>query len=131
MQYNEMMDSSRTFIERLLHKHADNMRQLELPAGEYGSVRYEELLTFNENARCLFAVEIENKVSRKHLLGGALNACALGRMGIVVGWTAEKMRALFKLQAYWDFLESVGKNTFRAKNLIVIDPHQLVAAFRD
>ena len=89
---------------------------------------FHELKILNENSRCLLAIEIENNVSRKHLLGGAVNAAALGRLGIVVGWTENKVKALVKLQTYWDFLYSVGKNTFNTRNLVILSPQQLSEA---
>ena len=45
------------------------------------------------------------------LLGGAVNAAALGRIGIVVAWTSEKLKAFAKLRRYLNFLGIVGKNT--------------------
>lgn len=70
------------------------------------------------------ALEIENRVTRKHLLGGVVNASALGRVAIVIGWIEEKVRALVKLQSYWSFLSSVGKNTYRTQNLLIMNPTQ-------
>lgn len=123
-EYNQLMDSSQRFIEALLEIHQTNYRNI---MGETiaRTTSFDDLKTFNENARCLLAIEIENKVSRKHLLGGVVNASALGRMGIVVGWTGDKVKALFKLLAYWEFLGSVGKNSFRTNNLIILSPSQL------
>lgn len=128
-EYNQLMDASKPFIESLLSGHCENvqnyrthdeqiMQALQIPD-------FEELKTLNENARCLLAVEIENKVTRKHLLGGAVNAAALGRIGIVVGWTDDKVKALVRLQAYWDFLRIVRKNTFSSGNLVILKPEQL------
>jgi hypothetical protein len=85
----------------------------------------ESILRFNGNARCFMAIEIENQVSRKHLLGGVVNASVLSRIGILVPWTKEKRRATIKLLQYWDFLKYVGKNTFSADNVLVLTPDQL------
>ncbi|WP_339218583.1 hypothetical protein [Paenibacillus sp. FSL W7-1332] len=43
------------------------------------------------------AIEIEHLVSRKHLMGGAINASALGRFGVVIPWSEEKLRAFIKI----------------------------------
>lgn len=83
------------------------------------------LRTFNRNARCFIAVEIENQVSRKHLLGGVQNASVLARVGIVVPWTEEKLRATVKLLQYWDFLRYVEKNTFDSNNVLVLTHEQI------
>jgi hypothetical protein len=77
------------------------------------------------------AIEIENQVSRKHLLGGAVNASVLSRIGILVPWTKEKSRATIKLLQYWDFLKYVGKNTFSADNVLILTPDQLKEAISE
>lgn len=131
-QYNFLMDSSKSFIGYLLASHRENVQRYRTLDRQISQAlhfsSFEELKTLNENARCLLAIEVENEVSRKHLLGGAVNAAALGRIGIVVGWTDKKVQSLVKLQAYWDFLGSVGKNTFNANNLVILRPEQLVEA---
>lgn len=131
-EYNELMDSSRDFIEQILEYHRANVATYRANDEQLNQAlhfsNFDELKHINENARCLLAIEIENKVSRKHLLGGAVNAAALGRLGIVVGWTENKVKALVKLQTYWDFLGSVGKNTFNTRNLVILSPQQLSEA---
>jgi hypothetical protein len=89
---------------------------------------FERVTHHNWNARCLLAIEIENEVSRKHLMGGAINAAALGRVGIAVGWTSDKVRAFVKLRTYLLYLGSVGKNTFQPINLLVLSAEQLADA---
>jgi hypothetical protein len=131
-EYDELMDSSRDFIEQILEYHHANVTTYRANDEQLNQAlhfsNFDELKNINENARCLLAIEIENKVSRKHLLGGAVNAAALGRLGIVVGWTENKVKALVKLQTYWDFLGSVGKNTFNTRNLVILSPQQLSKA---
>lgn len=82
----------------------------------------------NRNARCFLAIEIENKVSRKHLMGGAINAAAPGRAGLAVGWSDQMVRAFVKLRAYLLYLARVGKNTFDPFNLLIVNRIQLAAA---
>jgi hypothetical protein len=84
----------------------------------------------NWNARCFIAIEIENKVTRKHLMGGAVNAAALGRLGIAVGWTQDKVIAFVKLRTYLLYLAALGKNTFHPINLLVLSKEQLSLALR-
>ena len=40
-------------------------------------------------------------------MGGAINAAALGRIGIVVAWTDEKLIVFVKLKEYLDYLAGV------------------------
>ncbi|MDI6716697.1 MAG: hypothetical protein QME63_07120 [Actinomycetota bacterium] len=125
-KYNSLMESSKSFIEMLLLFHQDNIKDNSIGDSQlYQPKTFDELMKFNKNARCLLAIEVENKGSRKHLLGSAVNAAALGRLGIVVGWAQENVKALVKLQAYWEYLRSVDKNTYNTKNLIILSPDQL------
>jgi hypothetical protein len=135
-EYDLLTDETSRFINRLILHHKNNIdryrmtndsridESLDLP--DIQKIKYA-----NRNARCFIAIEVENEVSRKHLLGGAVNAAALGRIGVVVGWTESKLKALIKLQAYWDFLGSVGKNTYRTTNLLILSPDQLLKAIND
>lgn len=82
----------------------------------------------NFNARCFLAIEIENQVTRKHLMGGAINAVALGRLGILVGWDAKKIRALVRTKAYMAILNQVGKPSFPTTNLVILTRDQLTRA---
>ena len=79
----------------------------------------------NPNARCFIALEIEASGSRKHIMGGAVNAAALGRIGISVACSAERLRALLKMRRYLLFLAEVGKNTFDPRNLMILAKEQL------
>jgi hypothetical protein len=133
-EYNQLLDNTRAFIERLLAFHRENVERYRILDEQRGEIlefpEFPDVRNFNNNARCLIAIEIEHQVSRKHLLGGAVNASVLGRLGVMVGWDEEKVNALVKLQAYWDFLRSVGKNTFETKNLIILSPEHLREAIR-
>jgi hypothetical protein len=75
----------------------------------------------NANPRCFMAVEIENKTTRKHRLGSILNASALGKVGIIVGWDAKVTESLVRIQAYMDFLWGHQKIAGRLQNAMIID----------
>lgn len=87
---------------------------------------FEQVIYQNRNARCFMSVEIENMVSRKHLMGGAINASALGRVGIVIPWSDEKLRAFVRLFRYLQYLKLADKNTFNTTNLLIITKEQFV-----
>lgn len=130
IEHDQLVDDSQVFLKHMIRYHRSNVARyrntddarideaLHLPS-------ITDLKYHNRNARCFLAIEIENRVSRKHLLGGAVNAAALGRVGVVVGWNEEKVAAIIKLQAYWDFLGTVGKPSYPTKNLLILSPEQL------
>jgi hypothetical protein len=125
--YDAMLDREQVqyFINRLV-----NFNRINLEA--YGDfvrpVEYREIIYSNYNARCFMAIEIENFVSRKHLMGGAINASALGRFGVVIPWSNEKLRAFVKLVRYLHYLRYAEKNTFDTSNLLIVSRDQMDAA---
>jgi len=121
--YDDMMNNSHSLIDRMLAFHHENIEKLSF---EVAQTSWDDLFYTNQNARCFLAIEIENEVSRKHLIGGAVNASALGRIGIVVAWNEEKLKAMVKLRRYLNFLTRVKKNSFNTENLIILDPPQLI-----
>ena len=132
-EYNQMMGDNEELIRSLVITHLWNIKEVseENNAEEIENAiaqKITELRYTNENPRCFLAIEIENEVSRKHLMGGALNAAALGRIAIAVGYTEEKHRAFLNLYRYFAFLEQVHKPTFRVNNLLVISGQQLLNA---
>jgi len=84
-----------------------------------------EKLFMNLNARCFLSIEIENAVTQKHIIGGIVNASALGRVGILIPWNHKQMRAFLRALNYLGFLKSVGKNTFDTTNIFVITKEQI------
>jgi hypothetical protein len=78
----------------------------------------------NRNARCFIAIEIENENSRKHLMGSIVNTGALGRVGILIAWKDEVLRAAIRMREYFDFLEQVRKRTFNMSGVIVLSKDQ-------
>jgi hypothetical protein len=123
-----------TTYDGLIDKHSDFVHRLcevgNANVAAYGNgaqfSSFDDRARSNWNARCYIAIEIENKVSRKHLMGGTINATALGRIGIAIGWTDEKVRAFVKLRSYLLYLSQVGKNTFHPLNLIVLSRAQMI-----
>lgn len=125
--YDRMVRENEPLLRRLFDAHCANLVALDYSADNFD---FGELVSRNANARCFLAIEIENAVSRKHLMGGAINAAALGRIGVAVGWTQRQVNALIRMRAYLLFLARVGKNSFDPANLIVLGSEQLVACLR-
>lgn len=128
--YDELLEKHKSFVSGCISYHQININQFQTEIDIDSQQRMDiptirSFKRFNRNARCFIAIEIENKVSRKHLLGGAVNACAQGRIGVLVGWDADKLKSLIKLQRYWSYLGRVEKNTFQTENLLILSPDQL------
>jgi len=47
-------------------------------------------------------------------MGGAINAAALGRLGIAVGWTDQSVHSFVRLRTYLLRLAQYSKNNFRS-----------------
>lgn len=128
--YNDMLslDYTRIFVEQLINCNRDNL----IRYGDFVEPsRYEEVIYQNLNSRCFMAIEIENKVSRKHLMGGAINASALGRIGVVIPWTDDKLKAFVRLVRYLHYLKEADKNTFNTTNLLIVTKEQFHTALAE
>jgi hypothetical protein len=124
-RYDTLMKQTEAFISRLIEIHNNNL-------AEYNDTSYsasfEKLKITNNNARCLYAIEIENRVSRKQLMGSIVNVTALGRIGIIIGWRPEVYRMAFRAKRYVQFLNEVKKNAFSTDNLLIFTRLQLLRA---
>ena len=123
--YDTLMENNQALIDRLIQFHVNNVRQFD---DQPYDLSFETLKAKNFNARCFIAIEIENRVTRKHLIGGVVNASALGRIGIMIPWTPDKMRAAIKLRRYLEYLAGAEKNTFDTTNLLILDKDQFMHA---
>lgn len=128
--YDDMINSrkSRILLTKLIEYNKIN---LEVYDNFIEAVDYERIRYLNYNSRCFLAIEIENNVSRKHLMGGVMNAGALGRIGIMIPWTPEKLRAMVKAVRYIGYLKYAEKNTFSTDNLIIVTKDQMLAALNE
>jgi hypothetical protein len=121
--YGDMLVGHRPLIERLYASYRANVSRLDETDSVASLV---SACARNPNARCFVAIEIERTGSRKHMMGGCVNAAALGRIGIVVACSEERLRALLKIRRYLLFLATVGKNSFDPSNLFVVSEEQLL-----
>ena len=128
--YDEMInkDLAKQFIRKLVDYNREN---LERHDGFVNPTTFDDIWDLNYNSRCLIAIEIENQVSRKHLLDGVVNASALGRIGIVIPWSGEKLRAFVKLVRYLQYLKYADKNTFNTTNLLIVTKEQMHTAIEE
>ncbi|MEK4776011.1 hypothetical protein NST86_06560 [Bacillus sp. FSL L8-0199] len=122
-RYDDMVRDfkSREFIEKLIRFNHENLTRHGNFVEPY---TYQEIIYQNRNARCFMAIEIENKVSRKHLMGGAINSSALARIGVVIPWTDDKLNAFVRLVRYLHYLKRAEKNTFGTTNLLIVTKEQ-------
>ena len=97
----------------------DTDSMVKITCSNCGKVAY-----FNENARCLLCIEIEGTGSRKHCLGDLINASALGRVGILVARSEKMLKAFLRQREYLRFLGSVGKNTLKTDNTLILSTEQ-------
>lgn len=87
---------------------------------------YEDYLGINsnQNARCFMAIEIENKNSKKHMMGSIINAGALGRVGILVAWHDSALRTAIRMRQYFSFLRTAEKRTFDMSGVLILTKDQ-------
>lgn len=117
-RYSELLEQTRSFVECLIERHNQNVESNE------ERTSFDRIAHFNENARCLFCIEVEDTGSRKHCLGDLVNASALGRVGILVARSEKMFKVFLRQRVYLHFLERVGKNTFRTDNALVLSADQ-------
>ena len=126
-EYDRLYEANSLIIKKLISLHLNNIYS-SISKNDLKNLieeKFEEMKYFNFNSRCFIAIEVENKTSRKHLMGGALNASVLGRIGIAVGYNDKKHTAFLNLYRYFEFLQKVRKPTFRTCNLLIISHSQL------
>lgn len=130
-EYDRMMEKYRIdiFLRGLYEANRNNLELIN--DGFVDIPEYEDMIRMNHNARCFMAIEIEHLVSRKHLMGGAINATALGRLGVVIPWSDEKLRAFIRLVRYLHYLRYANKNTFNTSNLLIITRRQMEQAIQN
>ena len=114
------------FKENWQRYYVTNRRYWRVPPGS-PSV-HEDFVGYsaNRNARCFITVEIENRTTRKHLMGSIVNAGALGRVGILIAWKDEVLRAAIRMREYFDFLQQAKKRTFNMSSVIVLSKDQFI-----
>lgn len=127
-EYNMLTEETRmhAFLRHLYDRHAQNVRANL--AGEINIRPFDDVILKNLNARCFMAIEIENRNSKKHIMGSVVNAAALGRIGVGVAYTEKTFKTFIRILSYLHFLKRVEKNTYDTTNFFVITKEQMLAA---
>ena len=122
VNYDKLQTKSVTknFINLLIDSNNQNI----LSMGLNNLTKPSDFSSFNYNSRCFICIEIENRVSRKHIVGGLVNASALGRIAVLVAWTPDKLKAFIKLKEYLKELSELEKNSFKTNNVLILDKDQ-------
>jgi hypothetical protein len=126
--YAALVSDHGPLLQRLFTLHSKNIQASANAAGLQSFMR---LVHGNQNARCLLAMEIEGRGSRKHLLGGLVNACTLGRVAIGVAWSKESLDSFIHMREYLSFLQETGKDSPDPMNLLILTSTQLMRALRE
>lgn len=87
-------------------------------------ISYGQIIHFNDNARCLICVEVEDTGDEKHMIGDLVNASALGRVGLLIARSDIAFRSFLRQRVYLRYLADVGKNTFKTNNALVLTAEQ-------
>jgi len=126
-RYDDMAKSSSDFIEKCIEVHMKNINKHEFEFSElpHFSLFYDGTAV-NWNARCFVAVEIEKNPSRKHLLGSTINAIALGRVGLLVGFSEDIVVKFLRCLKYLHFLKAVKKSYIEPNNGLVLSKEQFI-----
>lgn len=123
--YNQLVANDTT-VNFLIQ--AFNFHQQNLDINLYNEIihpDFNQLIHKNQNARCFIAFEIENKNSKKHIMGSVINAASLGRVGIGIAFNDSTLRTFCRILNYLSFLRRVEKNTYDTTNFIILSVEQI------
>lgn len=126
-EYDRMTESFKDFIEKCINYHNNNLRHYRTGLQRPDFSLFGGSSAVNRNARCFISVEIEKSPpTKKHLLGSAINAVALGRVGLLVGFSDKKVEDFLRCLKYLGFLKSVNKPSINFNNGLVLSKNQFV-----
>ncbi|MBI3134080.1 MAG: hypothetical protein HYZ14_05330 [Bacteroidetes bacterium] len=125
-EYNNLLLSTtiKAFLEKVYACHLENIGDEYL--NEIDVSPLQNLSLKNQNARCFLAFEIENKNTKKHIMGSMINAASLGRIGIGVAYNDSVMRTFLRILNYLAFLKRVEKSTYDTANFLIVTQQQLL-----
>jgi molybdopterin/thiamine biosynthesis adenylyltransferase len=123
-EYDRLSEASSRLIDNLLHSFKLNSKHFSFERAIPDD--YRTLNMVNSNARCFMAIEIEKTGTRKHRLGDIVNACSLGRMGIIIAWDTQFLKSFLKITEYFNYLKYKMKPTYETGNLIITTKEQFL-----
>jgi hypothetical protein len=126
--YDQMVGCSVKMIEAMLRRYRGNLR---IFGSDFEAPSFEQLCMLNQNARCFLAIEIEKgNQSLKYLIGSAINASVLGRIGIVVAWDQCRLNDLLRGREFLSYMKQLEKNSFDTTNLMFLTSDQFITILR-
>lgn len=121
-EYDDLMDNYSRLFRLLIDTYNNNIRDQHL----LRPLDFIEVKYHNQNARALITIEIENTTTRKHIIGGIINASTLGRIGIMVAWNEESFITMKQQLNYIRFLNKKKLFRYKPANLIILNRNQLL-----
>lgn len=128
-EYNGLTRASKKFLSNLLGSFKENANGFSFKHNIPDDCRM--FNSINGNARCFMAIEIEKSGTRKHRLGDIVNACSLGRIGLIIAWDKGTLKSFLKIAEYFAFLKGVQKPTYGTRNLIVVSKKQFDTCIKE
>jgi hypothetical protein len=125
-QYNDILrrPEINTFLKQIYDFHIENIGDERLSENQMPT--FDIITSKNQNARCFLALEIENRSSKKHIMGSMVNAASLGRIGIGIAYNEAVKRTFLRILNYMAFLKKVGKNSYDTTNFLILTKDQLI-----
>lgn len=133
--YNQIVNEPTIteFVSQLYSQHQNNLNDLSRDLNPDNIEHYSiyESFVANVNSRCLFAIEIENTSTKKHIMGSIVNAASLGRIGIGIGYSESAYRSFIRIVNYLTWLKEVGKSYYPVGNFLVVTKAQFEEILND
>lgn len=123
--YDKIVRDKKDFFESLIKIHNLNLGQDEIV--------FDFIKNYNNNSRCLLAIELENKTvdNKKHVMGSIINAASLGRFGLLVPIKDDDLVKILQLRKYIDFLGEVKDRHINIMNCLIVSYAQFVKCLDD
>jgi len=122
--WDSLLQSRAGLIYSLFNCHRTNLRNHGEREDQFS---FHETCTGNRDAHWFLGFEFDAQTSSKAVIGGLLNAAALGRLGIAVACTPQQLVALVSARGYLLRLSSTEKRGLCPSNLLLVTAEQVLA----